>query len=58
MSSQEKNHLNSRVSEVVSERPNANGEAEYLLDPTEIEAMGNFFLLLDQWDRGEVNRED
>lgn len=58
MSSEENNHLNCQASEVDSKRANADGEAKHMLDRTEIEALRNLFLLLDQWDRGEASRED
>ena len=53
VSSQETNHLNHRISSGVPSRSNKNGATSSLLEPTEIEALRMFFLLLDRWEREE-----
>jgi hypothetical protein len=45
------NHQDNLIAEDSCAQEGETGGAKRLLEPSEIEALCNFFLLLDQWDR-------
>jgi hypothetical protein len=51
------NHQDNLIAEDGSAQAVQAGEPQRLLEPSEIEALRSFFLLLDRWDREEADHD-